>query len=891
LQKTFQTLFISVINKAVITTLFEKKCYTEMRRISIITFLVLNSVVLFSQTVLTIEGTTINSTVSGNWPGVNIPRNVPTQFTYRNNSITSVNTRGYMLQAGDEAPGSTNNKLDGEVITGNKFVWNGLNSPSVITHGLFAGYNINSVVRYNYLDKVPYGIIFKSGTDAGVNMTFTSGGCGYNICKNGKFGGRAKGINGVKFINNTFYSGDGSGWYLLLITGNMDRRNPAPSTGTKIFNNIFYSTIQIPMIKIESGCLANFECDYNIYWCSVGEPRFSIDGATITWAQWRARGYDAHSRIMNPKFINTIDFVPETRLDFGTDLGTEWQTGLSTTATWSAGLTPATANQNGTWQVGARIYSVETIHVSQINVQSATGTNSIITDKGTLQLTAEVLPANTSNKTVTWSITNGTGQAAINSSGLVTGITNGTVTAKASSNDGSGVSGTFLIDISGQIVKVSGISVSGAGGASIITAINGTLQLSAAVIPVNATDKNVTWTITNGTGQATINSSGLVTSQENGIVTATATANDGSGIFGSMAITISSQLIPVTNITVSGAVGVTTITSDNGTLQLGAEILPLNASDVSVKWSIVNNTGQALISQAGTVTAVGNGTVTAIATANDGSGVFGTLDITITNQIVPVASITVSGTGGVSVISSNNGTLQLNAEILPLNSTNKSVNWTIVSITGDASISSAGLVTALANGTVNARATAADGTGIYGTLNITISGQVISVMNISVTGENGVNSITEPAGSLQLNAEILPENATHKDVTWSMLSGSELASINTTGLLTAIDNGVVTAQATARDGSGVYGTLDISIDFSNENSYSVIVTPDEIKIIFYDDFISWIADLYNLQGNLIMRKNVAGNSVIFNTASLTAGIYIILLTKGELLIVEKVMVS
>ena len=48
-----------------------------------------------------------------------------TQFTYRNNSITSVNTHGYLLQAGDESPGSTNNKLDGEVIAGNKFVWNG----------------------------------------------------------------------------------------------------------------------------------------------------------------------------------------------------------------------------------------------------------------------------------------------------------------------------------------------------------------------------------------------------------------------------------------------------------------------------------------------------------------------------------------------------------------------------------------------------------------------------------------------------------------------------------------------------------------------------------------------------------------------------------------------
>ena len=306
--------------------------------------------------ILTMEGTATINDKTGNWSGVNIPRNTPTIFTFRNNSITSVNRAGYLLQAGDESPQPDNNNLDGEVITGNKFIWKGLSDPSVITHGLFAGYNINSTVKYNYLENVPYGIIFKSGTDEGVNMTFTSGGCAYNILKNGKFGGRVKGINGVKFINNTFYSGDGKGWYFILITANMDRDIPSPSTGTKIFNNIFYSTIQMPMIKIESGCLADFESDYNVFWCTNGEPVFNIDGATVSWAEWKSRGYDTHSRIVDPGFINTTDFVPGTRLDFGKDLGTEWQTGLSTTATWVVGSPPATTNQNGTWQVGARLY-------------------------------------------------------------------------------------------------------------------------------------------------------------------------------------------------------------------------------------------------------------------------------------------------------------------------------------------------------------------------------------------------------------------------------------------------------------------------------------------------------------------------------------------------------
>jgi hypothetical protein len=295
--------------------------------------------------------------MTGTWEGVNIPRREPVIFTYSNNSISSMNSSGYMLQAGDESPLPTNNNLDGQVITGNKLEWNGIDAPDVITHGLFLGYNINSVVKYNYLDRVPYGIIFKSGTDSGTNMTFTEGGCAYNIWNNGKFGGRVKGINGVRFFNNTFYSGDGKGWYLLLITANMDRAVPAPSIGTKVFNNIFYTTSNIPMIKIESSCLTDFESDYNVFYCTVGEPIFQIDDETYTWTEWRALGYDQHSVIMDPDFINPANLIPRTRLNFGKNLGEEWQTGLSTTAKWIAGSSPSTANQDNIWQAGAHVHA------------------------------------------------------------------------------------------------------------------------------------------------------------------------------------------------------------------------------------------------------------------------------------------------------------------------------------------------------------------------------------------------------------------------------------------------------------------------------------------------------------------------------------------------------
>ena len=206
-----------------------------MRYINIIILLLLNSSSLLAQTIITIEGTAVNSAETANWDGVNIPRNQPTTFTYRNNSITSVNVSGYMLQAGDETPTGSNNNLDGEIISGNKFIRNGSDAAS-ITRGVFTGYNLNATLRYNLLIGVPLGLLRKSN-----GMTNSSGGVAYNIVINPKSAVVAKGMNNVNVYNNTFYSSlltTQSGRGLVDIYTNTDYGLNAPSTGlvTAVYN-------------------------------------------------------------------------------------------------------------------------------------------------------------------------------------------------------------------------------------------------------------------------------------------------------------------------------------------------------------------------------------------------------------------------------------------------------------------------------------------------------------------------------------------------------------------------------------------------------------------------------------------------------------------------------
>jgi hypothetical protein len=96
---------------------------------------------------------------------------------------------------------------------------------------------------------------------------------------------------------------------------------------------------------------------------------------------------------------------------------------------------------------------------------------------------------------------------------------------------------------SNEFIKVTDIDITGAGGASTITTPGGTLQLSADVMPANAGEQDVIWSIVSGSDKATINSSGLVTATGNGTVVVRATANDESTLFDEFTITISGQLV------------------------------------------------------------------------------------------------------------------------------------------------------------------------------------------------------------------------------------------------------------------------------------------------------------------------------------------------------------
>ena len=93
-----------------------------------------------------------------------------------------------------------------------------------------------------------------------------------------------------------------------------------------------------------------------------------------------------------------------------------------------------------------------------------------------------------------------------------------------------------------EVVSVTGITIQSAGALTSITTHAGTLQLSATVTPADATDKRLTWSVTDGTGSAIINQNGLLSAVMNGTVTVKAVSQSAKAISAELVITISNQV-------------------------------------------------------------------------------------------------------------------------------------------------------------------------------------------------------------------------------------------------------------------------------------------------------------------------------------------------------------
>lgn len=516
-------------------------------------------------------------------------------------------------------------------------------------------------------------------------------------------------------------------------------------------------------------------------------------------------------------------------------------------------VSSGTFNVSGYWKAKVYLLSnpaiyteiqieVAVVQVSGITLNKSTATVNI---GETVTLSATVLPSNATDKTVTWSTSSST--LATVSNGVVTGKAEGkvTITAKAGAYSAS-------CEVEVKAVAVTGVSLN---NTTLSMGIGDVSSLTATVAPSNATNKSVSWTSSNNAA-VTVDSNGTITGVSAGTSIITVTTSDG-GFTASCTVTCKS--IAVTSITLSPTS--LSLTVGGSRASVTATVAPSNATDKTVTWAI-DKTTVATISASGStveVTPVAAGTSTLTATSGSISK---TCAITVSAKAsfeeaeisygsgTNSSSCTVSGDDGIKLGSGSKGG-DIDIEV-PAGATKLilyAASWNNVTglkfnitpaakvsptsinlssdsgITGNSPFTLGGskesyrfeidLIGITTDTTLNFETSAAKRAVIWDAYCLIPSSSGgggggstdVKVTNISVSPSSSTLDIGE---TVTLSATATPSNATNKAVTWTT-DDSSVASVSAAGVVTANGAGQCIISATAKDGSGVYGTASITV--------------------------------------------------------------------------------
>ncbi|MGE7760197.1 Ig-like domain-containing protein [Peribacillus sp. NPDC097895] len=437
------------------------------------------------------------------------------------------------------------------------------------------------------------------------------------------------------------------------------------------------------------------------------------------------------------------------------------------------------------------------VHVTGISLVPET-IKMNVNDKD-VELVETIKPFNASNKQVTWSSSN-TQVATVSNSGIVHPKGPGTTTVTVTTKDGNFKARTKVIvcdpDIAVKSVTLHPKLVN--------LTVNKEAQLSAKVIPENATNQKLSWFSFNPR-VATV-SDGTVHAVSPGIAIIKVFTNNGR-LDWSLVTVCASKLVPVESLSLNPK----NIDMNVGGKDeiLTATITPSNATNKNLIWT-TSDSNVATVKN-GIVHPVGPGSATITISTEDGK-IQETAKVTVT---VPVTGVNISPdslnlTGG-------GKDKTLNAEVSPANATNKNVTWS----SSDSSVATVdnGIIRPVGPGQAIITVTTEEGSfTASATVNVSIPVTGISLdpasLDLIVGGKDGT-----------LTGTISPSNATNKNVTWSS-SDSSVATVDN-GVVHPVGAGKAIITVSTEDGSfTASATITVTVPVTG-----VTVDPDTLELI------------------------------------------------------------
>ena len=308
------------------------------------------------------------------------------------------------------------------------------------------------------------------------------------------------------------------------------------------------------------------------------------------------------------------------------------------------------------------------------------------------------------------------------------------------------------------------------------------------------------------TNVATVTVGGAVIGVSQGQATITAYTVDGTNMYVTCLVTV---VQPVTGIVLNE----TDATLNEGqTVQLTATVSPELADNKTLQWTS-SNEAVATVDQSGLVTAISQGSAVITVSSTDGSDVSATCNITVRKL---VSDIVLNETDATL----NEGqTVQLTATVSPELADNKALQWTS-SNEAVATVDPNGLVTAVAQGNAIITVSSTDGSDVSASCNITVRKLVSDIVL------NETDATLNEGQTVQLTATVSPELADNNALQWTS-SNEAVATVDQSGLVTAISQGSAVITVSSTDGSDVSANCNITV---NRLVGSITLSESEIVI-------------------------------------------------------------
>ena len=173
----------------------------------------------------------------------------------------------------------------------------------------------------------------------------------------------------------------------------------------------------------------------------------------------------------------------------------------------------------------------------------------------------------------------------------------------------------MLVSSCGTTIPVESVSID---KKSLTLSLNESEQLTATVLPENATNKSITWA-SSDPKVATVNKKGQITTVSVGKTTITITTKDG-GFQDSCEVNVVNKQIPVESVSIDGVTSMNPIQITIGQAKtLHATVLPENATNKNVIWSSNKSSTVSVHQTDGWIVGYRIGTATITATTVDGT--------------------------------------------------------------------------------------------------------------------------------------------------------------------------------------------------------------------------------------------------------------------------------